>query len=195
MSDYSEKLQEIAKRIVALRDHGIAGTGGDTFEKCADDAVALFRSEVPRRRQVSMSRKLDPTVFENTAHEGWLICECDDGVLRIQKYDDDPNRRFETDAEARIYVENKASRGNLLHWRALGIVGNPPNAARLLSTVMKVVHAVRRINQELDDPHGDGSGRDSESPTGDSYNELWDCLDPLFSIVDKVLLNKTTADA
>jgi hypothetical protein len=82
-----------------------------------------------------------------------------------------------------------------MHQRALMITSEFQNPGFLLATIHHVVDAVRRIDQELDDPHGDGSGRDSESPTGDSYNELWDCLDPLFSIVDKVLSNKTTADA
>jgi hypothetical protein len=98
MSDYSEKLQEIAKRIVALRDHGQESAPGTlstesqmTPKPCSG---ARFRYE----GNCPHDENLDPTILENTAPQGWLISECDDGVLRIQKYDDDPNGRFETDS-------------------------------------------------------------------------------------------------
>jgi hypothetical protein len=194
MLDYKDRLEQIAKRVVALRDHGRVGAN-DCLDSIADDAEALVKSQMPRRGQVPPDENLDPTILENTAPQGWLVSECDDGVLRIQKYDDDPNGRFETDSEAIAYVVNEASLGSKMHRRALMITSEFQNPEFLLATIHHVVDAVRRIDHELDDPHGDGSGRDSESPTGDSYNELWDCLDPLFSIVDKVLSNKPTADA
>jgi hypothetical protein len=290
----TDERDEILRRVVALRDHGRAGTGGDTFFKCADDAEALLNQ---LRRAGDPT---DPTVLENTAPEGWLVSECSDGVLRIQKYDDDPHSTFDSDADTLAYVHSRASQGSEIHRLAIHItalghadpapinhlvypireplklpcgmqgklwlvdyygatrcaeakvvpvesfkqavdandnitddqtivladdlndarsaaserrkgeagtqmkyVADPdddqygfiyitrdrprnPDAGRddLRSIVRRVVAAVRAIDDKLNDPHGDGTGDGAQSPTGDSYNELWDCLGPLFTIAE-----------
>jgi hypothetical protein len=55
---------------------------------------------------------------------------------------------------------------------------------RMLQAIRSVVSAARAVDGRLDDPHGDGSGRDAQAPDGDSYNELWACLEPLFEIAN-----------
>ena len=38
-------------------------------------------------------------------------------------------------------------------------------------------------DRNLDDPKGDGSGVDAESPTGDDYNDVVSALSPLFTMI------------
>jgi hypothetical protein len=53
----------------------------------------------------------------------------------------------------------------------------------LLAAVRRVVTKARALELGLNDPHHDGSGRDAESPNGDSYNELMDFVELLFPFV------------
>ncbi len=41
---------------------------------------------------------------------------------------------------------------------------------------------VLAYNNRLNDPHGDGTGTDAHSPTGDSYNDLLSIIEPLFQV-------------
>lgn len=58
--------------------------------------------------------------------------------------------------------------------------GEPPAT---MATLRKVLAEVNAIDKALDDPRGDGSGIDAESPTGDSYNELCSAIQPLFDML------------
>lgn len=49
----------------------------------------------------------------------------------------------------------------------------------LIATLQRILTAAEEIDQKLDDPHGDGSGDDAESPTGDDYNDLYGTIVPL----------------
>jgi hypothetical protein len=42
----------------------------------------------------------------------------------------------------------------------------------LLCTLERIQEAADAIDQELSDPHGDGTGDDSRPPDADSYNDL-----------------------
>lgn len=48
---------------------------------------------------------------------------------------------------------------------------NADKAAR--SALLDLVHSVLAYDSNLDDPHGDNSGRDARAPDGDDYNELY----------------------
>ncbi len=57
--------------------------------------------------------------------EGWDLFECD-GRLQLQMVDspdDGSNPKFVCDADAIIFVANKAGRGSLYHFKALDLVG------------------------------------------------------------------------
>jgi hypothetical protein len=57
--------------------------------------------------------------------------------------------------------------------------GHPAHAA-LLDLVRSVVEAAREIDDRIDDRAN--GGRDAVPPDGDTYNELWDALGPLFAL-------------
>jgi hypothetical protein len=54
--------------------------------------------------------------------EGWGIFETDDGVIQIQKLDEDEQARFKSDDEAYAYVEQRAEEGSWPHVAAIQYV-------------------------------------------------------------------------
>lgn len=64
------------------------------------------------------------------------------------------------------------------------IVDHLPARVKVLEDALKTLFAaVQAHDQQLDDPHGDGTGNDAESPTGDDYNELGGLIDRAKSAV------------
>lgn len=47
----------------------------------------------------------------------------------------------------------------------------------------RAMRAIGEHNRKLNDPHGDGSGRDAQSPTGDDYNVLLDAVEELAELL------------
>lgn len=59
--------------------------------------------------------------------------------------------------------------------------GKAPDTLAVLRSVLAEVNA---IDKAINDPRGDGSGNDAESPTGDSYNDLCSAIQPLFDMLN-----------
>ncbi len=58
--------------------------------------------------------------------EGWDLFECN-GRLQLQGIDcpdDGSNPKFICDADAIIFVANRASRGSIYHFKALDLIGS-----------------------------------------------------------------------
>ena len=52
-----------------------------------------------------------------------------------------------------------------------------------LDAAERALRIIREHNCKLNDPYGDGSGRDSEAPTGDDYNTVLDALEELAELL------------
>jgi hypothetical protein len=55
--------------------------------------------------------------------EGWWLSTRDDGYYEIQRLDEDPAQRFESDEQAHKYVRAQAEAGSLIHLTALRLHG------------------------------------------------------------------------
>jgi hypothetical protein len=80
--------------------------------------------------------------------------------------------------------------GGPVHTLTDAVEAIPPHvdtitAAALMAKVRAAVNAARAVDDHLNDPEGDGSGRGAQSPDGDSYNELWGAFDALFELVPR----------
>lgn len=64
------------------------------------------------------------------------------------------------------------------------LFGAPPSPDEIMTKIRDAVGAARKIDDTLNDPHGDGSSRGAQAPSGDSYNELWDAICPLIALVE-----------
>lgn len=53
---------------------------------------------------------------------------------------------------------------------------------QLLLTLRGILADVRAHNGNLNDPEGNGSGDNAQSPTGDDYNYLLELLGPLYAL-------------
>ncbi|SDO48834.1 hypothetical protein [Afipia sp. GAS231] len=53
--------------------------------------------------------------------EGWGLWSCSDGWLEIQRFDADPNGRFNNDQDAIDHVRSMAEAGSALHIDALAL--------------------------------------------------------------------------
>ena len=62
---------------------------------------------------------------DQAKQEGWVLSERDDGLLQIEKADDDPNKHFKSDLDALAYVTDRANAGSTMHQLALKLHGNP----------------------------------------------------------------------
>jgi hypothetical protein len=56
----------------------------------------------------------------------------------------------------------------------------------LQATLRSALQAIMDHDKKLDDPRGDGSGIDAESPTGDDYNEVTALLQPLYDALGTI---------
>ena len=63
--------------------------------------------------------------------EGWTLSERDDGVLQVQKLDDDPFARFSDDTEAMQHVMSRMLGGSHLHSMAYLLDDEPAMKAEL----------------------------------------------------------------
>lgn len=45
--------------------------------------------------------------------------------------------------------------------------------------------AVRAYNDQLNDPHGDGTGAGAKAPDGDDYNAILAIIEPLYEAVNR----------
>lgn len=54
---------------------------------------------------------------------------------------------------------------------------------RIFDAARRAVNLARERNLQLNDPHGDGSGRDAQAPTGDDYNLLLDAMGELADVL------------
>lgn len=53
----------------------------------------------------------------------------------------------------------------------------------VIARLRTALEGIQAHDRKLDDPNGDGSGNDAESPTGDDYNELCSIIQPLFDML------------
>lgn len=53
----------------------------------------------------------------------------------------------------------------------------------VMAKLREILTDIQAHDRSLDDPHGDGSGNDAESPTGDDYNDLCGIVQPLFDML------------
>jgi hypothetical protein len=56
----------------------------------------------------------------------------------------------------------------------------------LMTVLRNALTAIQAHDRKLDDPRGDGSGNDAESPTGDDYNEVTGLLQPVYDMLGMV---------
>ncbi len=49
-----------------------------------------------------------------------------------------------------------------------------------MSTLQTALEGIQAHDRHLDDPRGDGSGDNAQSPTGDDYNEVCGLLQPIY---------------
>jgi hypothetical protein len=56
-------------------------------------------------------------------------------------------------------------------------------AYEAMGAAARALRTIAAHNRKLNDPHGDGSGRDSEAPTGDDYNVVLDALEELAELL------------
>jgi hypothetical protein len=70
-----------------------------------------------------MSEKFTTEEHAAAEAEGWWLSERDDGFYEIQRFDEDPQRRFYSDWEAHHHVTQRANEGSRLHVRALALNG------------------------------------------------------------------------
>lgn len=75
----------------------------------------------------------------------------------------------------------------LTSWAAL----TAPDAAvskqnALMSALRNQLQAIMDHDKGLNDPNGDGSGDNAQSPTGDDYNEVCGLLQPLYDALGMV---------
>lgn len=55
--------------------------------------------------------------------EGWGLWTRSDGFYEIQKFDEDPSRRFSSDDQAVQHVRARARSGSTMHVRAVALHG------------------------------------------------------------------------
>jgi hypothetical protein len=63
---------------------------------------------------------------------------------------------------------------------------NAPAPDALLATLRNQLQAIMDHDRKLDDPNGDGSGDNAQSPTGDDYNEVCGLLQPVYDALGMV---------
>jgi hypothetical protein len=61
-------------------------------------------------------------VESHAMRQGWILASNDEHGLRIEKYDEDPKQRFESDIEASEFVDRAASGGNANAKHALSAI-------------------------------------------------------------------------
>lgn len=61
-----------------------------------------------------------------------------------------------------------------------------PVPADLMATLQSVLATIQGYDKAMDDPNGDGSGDNAQSPTGDDYNEVCGLLQPLYDALGMV---------
>jgi hypothetical protein len=96
-----------------------------------------------------------------------------------------------------IFLQGVNSRGNIAYTTRMtkaeaGELGavllalSGTEQGNLLTALRTALEAIQAHDRKLDDPHGDGSSRDAESPTGDDYNEVTGILQPLYDLLGMV---------
>src|SRR5215216_1722210 len=97
---------------------------------------AIVRFLFDRPASVLAPAPQPPSYNDDAAmREGWAVFECDDGALRIQRLDSPEagGPVFISDAAARAFVVERASKGSAMHQDALRLTSRIMRARRVTS--------------------------------------------------------------